>query len=250
MSGFERIKSDFQQGKNLDIYVTIVIALVVSVLSFFEILPNSKVSSLLLAVLAILAFNALQTRVAVEGASFQQGRGPEFLDDFPAELRQHRESAKDLYLIGVGLTRTIETSYTAFERSLKRGARIRVLLTDLSADPAALDAQSQPSRPSAEEIASEIKQSLGRLGKLKEATQGNLSVRTTRSALKFGLNFIDPSSSNATLYVQLYSYRLGGESRPIFVITQRHGEWLECFRHQAEALWSDAVEYDFGKAER
>lgn len=81
-------------------------ALIVSALSFFDLVPAGKVTILLLAVLAVLAFSALQTRTAVEGATFQQDHSPQFLADFPADLRTSREQAMDWFRSSYGCTIT------------------------------------------------------------------------------------------------------------------------------------------------
>jgi hypothetical protein len=144
----------------------------------------------------------------------------------------------------VDLGRTIDTSYAALERSLDRGGKVRVLLTDPEAQDAAVDARCQFRKPAIDEIRMSIRQSLRTLRQLKKATNGKLEVRTTKAALKFGLNYIDPGSAKTVLYVQLYSFRLPGESRPIFRLTQVDGVWFDCYRDQAEALWKDADVFD------
>jgi hypothetical protein len=53
MSVLEGIRNDLKQHRNLDIYLTIVTALIVSALSFFDLVPAGEVTSLLLAVLAV-----------------------------------------------------------------------------------------------------------------------------------------------------------------------------------------------------
>lgn len=217
MPSAEQVLRDLRHRKNLDVYVTIVVAIVVSALSYFDLVPGSKVASLILAILAVLPFNALSTRETIADALEQQGKsGQRFLDDFPPDLRLRREQSDDIYLIGVDLGRTIETSYGAFRKSLLRGVRIRVLLTDPTADDAAIDARSQESRPRLADIRNDIQVSMRKLASLRASTKGLLEVRTTRAALKFGLNYVDIGRSSATLFVQLYSYRQAGESGPLF----------------------------------
>lgn len=246
MSSAERVLRDLKDRRNLDVYVTIAVAIVVSVLSYFDLVPGPKVASLILATLAVLAFNALNTRDTIADALDQLERsGQRFLDDFPPDLRSRREQSDDIYLIGVDLARTIETSYGAFREGLLRGARIRVLLTDPTSDDAAIDARTQASRPRLADVRNDIQISLRTLADLKASTKGLLEVRTTRAALKFGLNYVDIAKSSATLFVQLYSYRQAGESRPMFRLTSADGEWFHHFRKQAEELWSDAKVVEF-----
>jgi hypothetical protein len=236
-----RLIDDLRQRRNLDVYVTIVVALVVSVLVLLEVVDQTRVVPLILAVLAVMAYNSLATRdiVAAGAQPSTVTLHPEFLPD----LIPRRNTSSDLLLIGVSLDRTIETSYKSFESTLARGGKIRVVLTDPAASNAALDARCQAKLPSLEEIRNEIQSSLRTLAKL-EVNGGDLQVRTTKMALKFGLNYLDVSKTTATMHVQMYSFRSHGESRPILVLTVRDGEWFEYYKDQAEGIWADADPVD------
>ena len=78
-----KLIEDIRRRRNLDVYLTIVVALVVSVLSFFDVVPDDKVSALVLAVLAILALTVLATREAVENPRLARG-DPELLERLPS----------------------------------------------------------------------------------------------------------------------------------------------------------------------
>lgn len=234
----KRLLGDLRSRRNLDVYVTIATAIVISVLSLFDVVPESKVTTLVLLVLAVVAYDSLATRDIVKS----QHLLPAFpmYDDFAPDLIQNRNGSMDVYLIGVSLSRTIETSYSAFSRNLSTGARLRILLTDPEASEAAIDARCQASRPEIAEIRREIRSSLTTLARLNRVSPGGLEVRLTSAALKFGLNYLNTAMPSAVMHVQLYSYRLEGESRPMFILRPSDGVWFECFRTQSEQLWSDA----------
>lgn len=235
VTSLRRVLADLKAGRNIDGYLTIAVAIVVGMLSYLSIVPSGKVSSLILAVLAVLAFSLITTRTDISNSVASQARSAHKLfPDFPADLVNLRESSDDIFLVGVDLGRTIETSFGAFERNLRRGAKIRILLTDPMADDSAVDARCQASRPDVADLRNEIRHSLRKLERLKSVTGGDLEARTTRAALKFGLNYINVGKASAQLYVQLYSFRLPGESRPMLRLTAADGEWFECFRYQAE----------------
>ena len=243
MTVLRRIRDDVLEGKNVDLYLTILLSIVVSLLSFFNLVSASRVAGLIPAVLAILAVSALGTRVAVEDALRSSDRQV-FQRDFPPDLVDRRRDSMDTYLVGVSLTRTIEASAGAFERGLRNGGRLRVLLADPDADDAVVDAQCQYTRPGIDHIRGEIRQSIRVLAKVRDASDGNIEVRTSRAALKFGANFVDIGMPHELLHVQLYSYRLSGESRPMFSLSHADGEWFDCFKSQVEALWDDAAVVD------
>ncbi|MDJ1137859.1 hypothetical protein [Streptomyces iconiensis] len=244
MTGWGRLRRDLRARRNLDVYATILVAVSTSVFAAFDVVPTGKITSAVLAVLAVLAFSTLATRSAVEDfARSHTGGGVRFLSDFPADLPARRAGSSDIYLIGVSLSRTLETSYRELERTLSSGGHVRILLASPEADDAAVTTQNRPTRPSHQEIRDEIRQTLRLLGRLGAETGGRLEMRTTRTALKFGMNFVDVQKSSALLCVQLYSFDQSGESRPIFALTLADGEWFETYREQAERLWdaSDAV---------
>jgi hypothetical protein len=196
----------------------------------------------------VLAFSVVVTRIGISDMADLQARpGHQFYADFPPELVGMRNSSNDIYVIGVDLARTIETSFGGLTHNLEHGARVRILVTDPTADDSAVDARSQFSKPDIADLRDSIRHSLRKLKRLKASTNGNLEVRMTRSALKFSLNYIDVKKATATLYVQLYTFRLQGESRPMFKLTAADGEWFECYRIQAEALWAEAQAYDLGE---
>jgi hypothetical protein len=62
MPFFKRLKSDFLARRNLDGYVTVAVALTVTVFDIFGIIEIPVISSAILAVLALVSFSLLQTR--------------------------------------------------------------------------------------------------------------------------------------------------------------------------------------------
>ncbi|MGW4285804.1 hypothetical protein ACWEIK_02545 [Streptomyces sp. NPDC004673] len=238
MTVWRRVWHDLRGQRNLDVYATIAVALGTSILALIDVAPTGKIMAAVLAVLAVLAFSALATRTMVEDlARSGAGGGVRFQSDFPEDLKERRNGSADIYLAGVSLSRTLETSYRAFESTLSSGGRVRILLTDPDADEAAVTTQNRPTRPRANEIRDEIRQSLRLLQRLRTETGGRLEVRTTDTALKFGINYLDVNKASAFLCVQLYSFDVSGESRPIFALTLADAPWFETFREQAERLW-------------
>jgi hypothetical protein len=238
----EQFRSDLRHRKNLDIYASIGIAVAASVTSAFDLLPPDKTTSAVMAVLAVLGFSMLNTRTAVQqSASTGIDR---FRDRFDENLEEKRQRSRSLLLAGVSLSRTIETSYEALEHILAAGGTVRILLTDPSADVAALDARCQRSRPGIDEIRHEVEHSLRSLARLHRRASGDLQVRLTGAAHKFGVNFLNPGTRAAELHIQLYSFRLAGESRPMFTLRSTDGVWFDCFEEQVEGMWRDAMVAD------
>ena len=175
MSTLTRVLKDVRRGENLDGYLTIVVAIVVGILALLNLVPSTKVSGLILVVLAVLAFSVVVTRIGISDMADLQARpGHQFYADFPPELVGMRNSSNDIYVIGVDLARTIETSFGGLTHNLEHGARVRILVTDPTADDSAVDARSQFSKPDIADLRDSIRHSLRKLKRLKASTNGNL----------------------------------------------------------------------------
>ncbi|MCK9932049.1 hypothetical protein MXD62_33770 [Frankia sp. Mgl5] len=234
--------------ENIDILLTATVAVSVGLLSALDIIPENKVDSLILAVLATLSISFLRTRILASQDVRRHRQGVvEFLSDFPSGLTERRNSSANSLLIGVTLSRTILVSSVSMARILENGGKIRVLLTDPDAEDAAIASHNSGmgvDRDYINEIRHRIWYTLRQLMALARR-EGNLEVRTTATALKYSINYLDISSREASICVQLYSSDGTRESRPIFVVGAREYEWFECFRGEAEALWNSASPFDW-----
>ena len=130
MKLLKTIWNDLRQGENIDSYLTVLIALSVSILSLFEKTPAAWISSLTLAVLALLAFTNLINRRKMEEVIRKQTSEPRFIEKYPDTVSDDIIGAKELWLVGHHLSRTIINQAKLLEEKLGRKERIKVLLID------------------------------------------------------------------------------------------------------------------------
>ena len=93
--------ADLRRGENIDVYVTIVVALVVAVLNLVGLFPASGLTSLVLAVLGLLAISGLTTRARLDqlrDVVVQGGPGPAQAA-FPASYQEDLTKPGDIWLI-------------------------------------------------------------------------------------------------------------------------------------------------------
>jgi hypothetical protein len=112
-----RFGTDLRHGRNLDLYVTIAVALAVAVLGVSGFVDTEVVGAATLAVLAVLATSGLtgrhhieEVRTAVDRlVASEAGDIPaeKFLAPRHADLDSEVASAIDIRLVGVTLTRTV-----------------------------------------------------------------------------------------------------------------------------------------------
>jgi hypothetical protein len=84
VSLLRRILDDLRRGENIDAYVTVFAAVVLSVLNIVNILPPGSLSGVILGVLALLAIGTLVTRAAGGDGGW---RGPGAPAGIPRQVR-------------------------------------------------------------------------------------------------------------------------------------------------------------------
>src|SRR5690242_202512 len=93
-----------------------------AVLGVAGIADTRLLSSVILALLAVLAISQLRTRNQLAGASIS---GASFLlKDWPAEFSERRLTATDVLYIGVSMSRTGHLGREDFRQLLERGGRL------------------------------------------------------------------------------------------------------------------------------
>jgi hypothetical protein len=237
-----RILDDVQRGENIDAYVTVVAAIVLSVLNLLDVLPASSLSGVILGVLALLAIGTLVTRSRLEVISggINRTRLPTFPDTYPSGYQAALDGEGDLYLQGVSLNRTITGAVHALERRLRLGHRVQVLLVVPESEAARLAEDRLGLRPDYERRKFQTESSLRHLADLAARVGGRLEVRLTKQELTFGATLVSPGTSQAALYVEYYAYGGIWDGLPL-AIAPADGRWYDFHVSQIEALWKDAA---------
>lgn len=166
---------------------------------------------------------------------------PTFVESFGPGLVSSMESAQDLFITGVGRTTLLMQHYTKFERWLKRGCRIRMLLIEPTSQAVEIAAERYYAERSPESARARIEQSLRLLTELAETTGGQLEVRLTQHPIPLGVIAVDAPAAvrgpSSALFVEYYTYQAEGE--PKFVL-QPSDPWFEQFLAEAEQVWAGA----------
>jgi hypothetical protein len=235
-----RIAADLRRGENIDVYVTIVVALVIAVLNLIGLVPSSNLTSLVLAVLGLLAIGGLATRSRLDqlrDAIVQSGpMRTEFPDSFAADLAKSGE----LWLVGVSRRSFINTYFHQLADRLRAGHEVRVLLVRPGSAGAQLAEGRWPTKlPGVMDRS--IEASLAVLAGLHASAGGRLHVRLTEQELSFGAVYTNPNTSSARLYLEYYAYKTRVDTQLRMMLSRRDGAWLDHFREQLDELWADAT---------
>ena len=159
--------------------------------------------------------------------------------DFPDEVKAEMEKAKELWLVGVRLSRTLTTYIPMLEKKLAHGDRVRVLLLDPDSQAARYANQtlSYPMKP--DQHRESIRMSISLLEDLNARNPGSMEVRLIDQPLPFGFYGVNLDEPGGKMYIKYYEYRAKTDGIR-FILTPRDDFWYEVYQQQLMSLWKDA----------
>jgi|YNPBryantNP2012_1023418.scaffolds.fasta_scaffold19505_1 hypothetical protein len=240
----KRIWDDIKKGENIDLYVTVVVAFGLVLLDLIGFAPQNWLSSIILAVLGLIAISTLGNRYRLEELSHKLTQSNElFLDEFPARLKDDFEAGTEVWLVGVTLARTVKTYYVAMERKIRKGHIIKVLLVHPEGPPIEMAETRIYGRMDVQRTIGDIRNTLQDLCDLRAIAPDRLQIRTIKNPLAYGAIAINPDSPLGVLYLEHYPYKVPGGSRPKLVLRATDGQWYEFFREEIRILWENGIDW-------
>ncbi|AQZ65766.1 unnamed protein product [[Actinomadura] parvosata subsp. kistnae] len=245
MRPWARLRADLGAGKNLEIYLTAAIALVVGVLGVFDLVDTKVVGAATLATLALVAVNALGPRHQVAGLAKQVAElvrtgmpGEDFLAGGMKRFDERVAHAHDLRFAGVTLNRTMRSYVNDLRKALERGASVKVLLIDPtgSVPEEAARRSTIPDQPDVFEH--RARATLYLLRDL-PAREG-LEVRLLPFAPAFMVFLLDPGDDDGLVHVSMSSHRSPGPAPGFTLSTRRDHVWCPYFTAEFDRLWEVA----------
>jgi len=227
----QRIWGDVQQGENIDLYITVFLAILLVLLNLLGIVPDTLLTPLTLAVLGLLALAMVGNRYQFEDLvrRVTQNSTTLFQAEVAATFESDLQNATEIWLTGVSLNRTVKSHYGLLEKLLRQGVQIRVLLVDPGCDEsiAMVTQREYRDRVSEDRIRSTIHDTLEDLCSLREIAPDHLNLRVIRFPISFGAIATDPHTSMGTLYLEHYSYKMAGGSVPKFTLATEDRQWYD-----------------------
>lgn len=233
--------ADVRRGRNLDVYLAVVAALVVGILGVLGEVHLRWISSVLLLCMVPLLnlVLAISDRVQLHSSVTPLQEYP------PDELRASWGATDDLRLVGITLIRTVRDHQADITRRVVEGKVVEVLV----ADPEHLvtmeltELRRHFGEPNPESNAQEVKITLAFLSDLKRrAPSGRLEIKVIRypialSGCRFG------AGKKARLYVETYPFRTPLETHPHYVLSSKDGHWHDHFMAELDNIWEMGVPY-------
>ena len=244
MRFLQRVWDDIKKGENVDLYVTVVVALGLALLNLVGLAPQNWLAPITLAVLGLLAISTLGSRYHFEELSRKiMQSGDVFLEEFPPRIRDDFEAGSEILLVGVTLTRTIKTYYSLIERKLQKGHTIKVLLVHPDGPAVEMAETRVYGRMDVKRTIMDIRSVLQDLCDLRIVAPDRLYIRTIQTPLGYGAIAVNPNLPSGSLYLEHYPYKVPGGSKPKFVLHAKDGHWYEFFREELLTLWENGIDW-------
>ncbi|MCK2219829.1 hypothetical protein MF672_039435 [Actinomadura sp. ATCC 31491] len=246
MGPFRRLRADLSTGKNLEIYLTALIALTVGVLGVLSVVDAQIIGAATLATLALVAVNALGPRHQVTDLEARiadlnrlvEARlaGDVFLTTERKGLGERVGRARDVRLAGVTLSRTVRGHVEELRAALERGASVKVLLIDPEGTVPEEAARRSTIVGRGEVFEHRVTSTLYLLEELK----GAIEVRFLPFVPAFGLVLLDPRDDDGVVHVELGTHSSAGRD-PVFTLTPRRDHfWFQHFTAEFDRMWEVA----------
>jgi hypothetical protein len=243
----KRTWDDIRHGENLDAYITVAVALILSILNLLGVASSSSLPAITLGVLALLAIASVVNRHRVEdlAAKLSPSAAEFFVGEFnSSSFKEDLIAAREIWLYGASLVGVCTDNYSLFERSLKHGTTIRVMVVDPNF-PQILELSELRSyaNPSVQRAKDKCVATLSDFCELRKLAPDKLQIRTLKFPITHRLVALNPHALNGKLYVSNYPFATPGGTLPKFILNAKDGRWYDLYIQEAENLWRAGTDW-------
>jgi hypothetical protein len=226
--------------------VTIVGAGATIVLDFLRIVELSTAEEVIIALLALLAIDALTERISVleRIENKLRGRGVRLRDrnSFAEPLERRLASASEVCLVGVNLVGIISHHRDLMTARAKEGCRFRIV----TLDPEFLNLSSLPYSWYGSGRKESLRYAMHSIERIIRKTgEDRVELRLARFPPPYSLLMIDPGRASGEVQVELYTHGRSTQERPHFILTRDiDSYWYDFFRREFELVWESSREFE------
>jgi hypothetical protein len=255
----EDIKNDIKNGENIDIYLSILLAVVVAVLGIIGVASFSILSAAILMLLSLLAGSILMIRKSANdarGASLEMATK---LNDLQSALSSLRHtSVSDIFrrgypnlqkdfdntssisVLGTNLVSTINSYYGIFEKAIDGGCKLRIIISSTESGVLGMLKFCNYKADDIDALRSMIQYHTKRILALGTSGHGGAEVRALSYVPPYGIIVAKKKDGGGKIYVKLMSFRTLPGQYPTMEIGQEDVEWFHFFDEQFEKFWEAA----------
>ncbi|MCA9896559.1 MAG: hypothetical protein H6654_03135 [Ardenticatenaceae bacterium] len=246
------ILSDLQKRENLDVYLTIVLAIIISVLGAFGITKLEIIASAILGILGLSSFNLLQNRRENEKLSNTLGKlnneikAAQYLKnrtEYPP-FKETLANARTVCLMGPTLVNIFSSwsGYFREEKMKKQGVNFKVLIID--PDSKAVDSMTAFYRHSETVyVKSDLERTISIVDAINEkgTSPGSVELRLMQAHPHLSMVLINPEDDDGTIFVEILDFKTPIHALPHFELSRkRDSQWYEFFLSHFERTWDEA----------
>lgn len=160
-------------------------------------------------------------------------------------LEERLSDARQLTITGGSLCRLSDEYYAFFEKKLKDGCTIEIIMVEPYSNAANLLCDNIVyETKDHEQYSTKILESLNRFLRLKSEYNASMSIRLTKNVPPFSIIVSDCKTSNACIKVELYSYAVPTRERIQFEVLKDDSKSFMFFSKQLDTLRKESQEID------
>ncbi|MEU5278137.1 hypothetical protein AB0G87_17175 [Streptomyces asoensis] len=237
---------------SLDLYVTLVAAVILGVLGLVGKASPEVVTSGVLAILALVGFSLLRIRSQSEtidetltSISARPSADHFFTPvDDGEEIKEMISSSREVWLHGWTLELHLVSYASEIRKAVTKGLHIKILVIEPGSSAMAIAASEADNR-SASELSANLEANLRRLvAPFSSPVAGKLEIRTLTHVPHYTVIASDPSAEQGKIIMRIATFRAEHWQRPTFSVTRlMDATWYEFFKVQFDKKWESANPY-------
>jgi len=261
------ILKDIRSGKNIDVYILVLLNICLAVLSLINIISLQILGVALFASLSWIMINALrgrkenreQTSLILRKLESVQAkaRAEGFLSENyvynSEDFRKSFQMAQEIFVLGMGQNRMITAYGGQIRRILEGGGKACFMVLDPHGHAIKMSAKRGSTQQGWTVVKNEHLGAIARLASISrnQSCKGILEVRLIdflSPYTLYGFDWSDPHK--ASLYVWITPFKEPSEKRPGFKLTKSQDSlWFDFFRAQFDKMWNwdEIATYDLGQ---
>jgi hypothetical protein len=257
---FAKIFKEIKTGENLDLYLTILLAIVVAILGILQVISFEILSAAILATLGLLASSLLSSRRSTTEikSSFDKLSSTtselqekiqksssisELLIKAYPDLTEKLRSAKNVSIEGSTLMSTVTRYTTAFEQLLQRGGALKILVSEAVPEVLAMQVYRSSSIKDPVIMANDMQSHVAVMKTLtnKIHQPDLLEIKLMPYLASYSLFIIEDKDGITEIYVKLLPFQKSDSESPTFKVDSKNDPiWYKFFSKQFELLWESA----------
>lgn len=242
MKFLHQLWTDVRKGENIDVYLTVLLCLVLSVGGIAGWANFTILASAILAVLAISATSTLTIRRAAQELrdTYTANIPNKLTKNSDLRANQHRlANAKTIDWLAVTMYRSLSVYTSDVAHCLRNGGRVRIILIDPTSDTPDILARLGYWRGNSESIIQDVKSTLSIVEHWKNTIPGcNIEVRYLCGQPPYRFTIVDGQLSIAYSYIRIPAFPNSNEQPVIVLQAPDDREWLDYFADQYEKHWN------------